>query len=217
MRASACLWLLCGLCVAAVVPAADIASPASAVLQPMQTDTYSLRQLVADVSQELGLDPDLMDALVRVESGYNPRAVSRKGAMGLTQLMPSTARLVGVDNPFDAEMNVRGGARWLSRLINAYDGNLVLALAAYNAGEEAVSRHGGVPPYRETREYVARVMGIYTGEPYSFGRYRRAEEVKLSRTADGRVVISNDPRGTFLTKEAGALAGALGGGFGATR
>jgi soluble lytic murein transglycosylase-like protein len=150
-----------------------------------------LRELVERLSSERGLDFKLVDALVTVESGYNPGAVSHKGALGLMQLMPDTARRLDVSDPFDPEQNVRGGVRELDRLIERYSGNLQLALAAYNAGEGAVERHRGIPPYRETRDYVARVMSLYTGKPYRVSEGRLISPVRMVRDTDGRTVITN--------------------------
>lgn len=106
------------------------------------------------------LPAELLKAVAVTESRMNPAAVSPAGARGLMQLVPSTARALGVTDPFDAEQSIRGGATYLSRQVSRF-GSYSLALAAYNAGPEAVSRHGGVPPYPETRTYVARVMGLY--------------------------------------------------------
>jgi soluble lytic murein transglycosylase-like protein len=104
-------------------------------------------------------------AVAGVESSFRADAVSPKGAQGLMQLMPDTARALGVQDPFDAEENLDGGTRHLKALIERYDGNLTKALAAYNAGEGAVARHGGVPPYRETRDYVSKVLRRYKQRP----------------------------------------------------
>lgn len=108
------------------------------------------------------LDPDLVLALVQVESGFKPRAVSPKGAQGLTQLMPATARELGVKDAFDPAQNIDGGARYLSKMLARYGGDVMRALAAYNAGPGAVDRHRGVPPFRETRQYVRRVLERYS-------------------------------------------------------
>ncbi len=121
----------------------------------------NLDDIVAEAAQQAKLDPDLLLAVIEVESGGNPAAVSRKGAVGLMQLMPETAQELGVLNPLDPFQNVLGGARYLSRMLQRFGGDLTLALAAYNAGPSAVEKHGGVPPYRETREYVRKVSALY--------------------------------------------------------
>jgi soluble lytic murein transglycosylase-like protein len=103
----------------------------------------------------------LVAAVILAESGGDPRAQSKRGARGLMQLMPATARQYGVSNVFDPEENIRGGSRYLRDLLERYQNNLQLVLAAYNAGPEAVDQHGGIPPFRETLEYVPRVLQIY--------------------------------------------------------
>ncbi len=125
------------------------------VAAPVGSD---LHQLAADAARRHGLDPDLVLAVVSVESAFRPAAVSPKGAQGLMQLMPGTARELGVADPLDPASNLDGGARYLRALIARYDGDLTKALAAYNAGPGAVDRHRGVPPYRETRDYVKKVL-----------------------------------------------------------
>jgi hypothetical protein len=117
-------------------------------------------EIIAALSQAHGIDPLLVSALIKVESGYRPKARSRKGAMGLMQLMPSTAREYKVRNPFDPRANIEAGIKHLKSLIDRFDGGLELALAAYNAGEGAVRKFNGVPPYRETRNYVSRILSI---------------------------------------------------------
>lgn len=117
-------------------------------------------EIISAMSEAHGVDPVLVSALIKVESGYRPRARSRKGAMGLMQLMPSTAREYKVRNPFDPKANIEAGIKHLKSLIDRFDGGLELALAAYNAGEGAVKKFNGIPPYRETRNYVTRILGI---------------------------------------------------------
>lgn len=120
------------------------------------------RPQVERIARRHGLDPKLLDAVIVVESGYDPDAVSRKGAMGLMQLMPGTAKRFDVADPFDPVANMNGGARYLSWLMAHFENDLELSLAAYNAGETALSRSGGtIPPYEETRTFVDRVLRIY--------------------------------------------------------
>ncbi len=116
---------------------------------------------INNIARQHGLDPALMHAVISAESSYNPRAVSPAGARGLMQLMPATARRFGVTNSFDPIQNMTGGAKYLRWLLKHFDGNVDLALAGYNAGEGAVKKHGGIPPYRETQTYVRRVRQFY--------------------------------------------------------
>jgi soluble lytic murein transglycosylase-like protein len=118
--------------------------------------------LVAQVAGRFGIEPALLHAVISVESGYNARAVSKRGAAGLMQLMPETARRFGVADVFDPAENVRAGAQYLTYLLKLFDNDLELALAAYNAGETAVIKYGRhIPPYRETAAYVPKVVGFY--------------------------------------------------------
>ena len=127
-----------------------------------QARAASYATLINRAARTMALQPALLRAVIAVESAFNPHAVSRAGAQGLMQLHPKTARRYGVGNAFDPEQNVRAGARYLSDLLHRYDNNLELALAAYNAGEDAVDRYGRqIPPYRETQEYVPAVLRLY--------------------------------------------------------
>ncbi len=120
-------------------------------------------EMIAEVADEHRIDPALLASVATVESGWDPAAVSPKGAQGLLQLMPQTAKRFGVRDVFEPEQNVRGGAAYLRWLLDRYQGDTRLALAAYNAGEGAVDRHQGIPPYRETKAYVSRVMQGFEG------------------------------------------------------
>jgi membrane-bound lytic murein transglycosylase B len=136
------------------------------------------------------VDPNLVRAVVKVESNFNPNAVSRKGAMGLMQLMPSTARQLNVKNPFDPEQNVDAGVRHLKQLLESYGGDIKLTLAAYNAGAGAVARSAGVPHYTETQNYVRRITNLYYGG-FSFNSSASHDPVTVQRDARGVLYISN--------------------------
>jgi len=140
------------------------------------------------------VDPNLVRSVIKVESNFNPNAVSRKGAMGLMQLMPSTARSLHVSNPFDPQQNVDAGVRHLKKLLESYGGNIKLSLAAYNAGAGAVARSAGVPRFSETQNYVRRITELYYGgsEPGSrvIGNVVH-DPVRVQRDARGVLYISN--------------------------
>jgi len=136
------------------------------------------------------VDPNLVRAVVKVESNFNPNAVSRKGAMGLMQLMPSTARQLKVKNPFDPEQNVDAGVRHLKQLLESYGGDVKLTLAAYNAGAGAVARSSGVPHYAETQNYVRRITNLYYGGSV-FESGASHAPVTVQRDARGVLYISN--------------------------
>lgn len=168
--------------------------------EPSRTETRgsSLPQTVYDtfierVAREEGLSPDLIKAVALVESGFDPRAVSSKGAQGLMQLMPATAEHYGVSDAFDPLENLRAGARHLRSLVDEFGGDVTLALAAYNAGSGAVRRHGGVPAYRETVDYVNRVRQRLGDErPVRAPRPEPvAAEIQVTRQADGTLLLTN--------------------------
>jgi soluble lytic murein transglycosylase-like protein len=138
------------------------------------------------------VDPNLVRALIKVESNFNPHAVSRKGAMGLMQLMPGTARSLNVENPFDPSENVDAGVRHLKQLLVNFGGDLNLSLAAYNAGSGAVRRNKGVPPYRETQNYVRQITQLYwNGDPGQLSGGPIRNPIRVSRDEDGHFVFSN--------------------------
>ena len=146
------------------VPTAEITSLAQEPLPPPpaaaapSAAAVDMKSVVATASDKHMIDADLIDSVIRAESGFNPKAVSPKGARGLMQLMPGTAAKLGVQDSFDAQSNVDGGTRYLRQLLARYNGDLAKALAAYNAGPQRVEQYHGVPPYRETRAYVSDVI-----------------------------------------------------------
>lgn len=172
-----------------------------------------IARLIRQHARHQGLNPRLVQAVVQVESGYNPKALSSKGAMGLMQLMPDTAAELGVKNPYDPDENIRGGVRYLKQQLRRFSGDLGLALAAYNAGPGAVQRHGAIPPYPETQRYVEKVYTLYQGIVPSAIRERardvarmrsrkeslrkinaskdRARKISLSRGTGDRILFSN--------------------------
>ncbi len=121
----------------------------------------NIDQLVEEAASRFQVDPELIHAIIRVESDYDPQAVSSKGAMGLMQLIPATAQRFGVANPFDPKQNLEGGVNYLKYLLDLFGGDLPLSLAAYNAGEHTVQRSGGIPAIPETQNYVRKVTNIY--------------------------------------------------------
>ncbi len=144
-----------------------------------------MNSLAERKAREYGLSPELVKSVIEVESNWDPRARSRKGALGLMQLMPETAKELGVRNPFDPEANIDGGTRYLKYLIERF-GDLELALAAYNAGPTVVEKYGMVPPIRETREYVRKILSRYQGG----GTTTRIYRVILK---DGTTMFTNSP------------------------
>ena len=178
-------------------------------------DHGEIARLIRQHARHQGLSPRLVQAVVQVESGYNPKALSQKGAMGLMQLMPETAAELGVKNPYDPDENIWGGTRYLKQQLRRFSGDLALALAAYNAGPGAVQRHGAIPPYPETQRYVEKVFTLYQGivpasireQARDLARMRKREEAQrrgeaqqnrgrkilLSRSTENRILFSNVP------------------------
>jgi len=143
-------------------------------LNPVSLDKVSLNKMISGAGERHQLDPDFINSVIRAESGFNNRAVSRKGAQGLMQLMPQTASQLGVKNPFDPNANVEGGTEYLRELLEKYNFDVVKALAAYNAGSKRVDQYRGVPPYYETQAYIARIIR-------DFNRQKLAENPALGR------------------------------------
>ena len=156
--------------------------PADVEEAPARAETRArYDDLIEHHAASHGLSSDLVRAVIQVESGFNAHAVSSRGAMGLMQLMPATAQALGVSDPFQPDDNIRGGVAYLAQLLARYHHDLQLGLAAYNAGPGTVERYGGVPPYRETRDYVEKIMGAIaaTKAPTPSGTviYRSVETV----------------------------------------
>lgn len=154
--------------------------------------TAAVDALIEETARKHSVDPNLVRAMIKVESNFNPRAVSSKGAVGLMQLMPSTARELRVRNPYDPAQNLDGGIRHMKSLLEKNNGDVVLSLAAYNAGQGAVDRHGGVPRYRETRDYVRRIAELYADNGPIGGTITKRALIKESRDSDGHRVYTND-------------------------
>ena len=147
------LTVICGYAVSGFAVVRWPRQAESAPAPVIDIDTF-----IATAASRYGISEELIAAIIEAESEFNPRAVSRRGAQGLMQLMPETAATLGVNDPFDPRANIDGGVRHLRALMDRFDNNLPLVLAAYNAGEVAVIKHRGVPPYRETRGYVERIL-----------------------------------------------------------
>ncbi len=161
----------------------------------LRTPGGELADLIDYYANDRGLSPKLVQAVIQVESAFNERARSSKGAMGLMQLMPDTARLLRVRNPYDPAQNIRGGTLYLRRQLDRFDGDVTLALAAYNAGPTAVADHGGVPPYPETRNYVRKVLSLYRGAGAPAVLREHAREQSRKRAEVARQEAQREVRG----------------------
>jgi soluble lytic murein transglycosylase-like protein len=183
--------------------------PASHV--PPQTAAENARppldldEVVKAASGTYRLDPDLVNSVIRAESGFNVRAVSPKGAQGLMQLMPQTASQLGVQNAFDPQANVEGGTRYLRELLERYNFDLIKALAAYNAGPQRVEQYGGVPPYYETKAYVARIVRDFNKKKIAEKSATRPAVQKSSTSkASGKKVPATNPHNSGTQAQAKA-------------
>lgn len=157
-------------------------------------DRDGVEKLVREAAERHQVDPALVRAVIETESNWNPAAVSRKGALGLMQLIPTTAQRFGANDAFSPQQNVDAGVRYLKTLLERYNGNLDLALAAYNAGEGAVDRAHGVPAFRETRNYVQKVQNAYyrPGSGRLENAYTRSNPIHRVVEPSGRVIFTND-------------------------
>lgn len=150
----------------------------------------SLDTVVNHASDQTQLDPDLIASVIHAESGFNPNAVSRKGAQGLMQLMPKTAANLGVRDAFDPMDNVEGGSKYLRELLDRYHSNLVKALAAYNAGPQSVEQYKGVPPYRETQAYVARIVRDFNRKKLAEQKAAKMAAHKSAAKTSGKAALT---------------------------
>ena len=177
-----------------LVPPPPALAPVAGANAPAATSTgggYSSH--IREAAARYGVSERLVSAVIRVESGFNARAVSRKGARGLMQLMPATASMLGVRDSFDPLENIDGGVRHLRGLIDRFGNNLPLALAAYNAGEGAVTQHRGIPPYPETQDYVARILRIVGDDDPPIATAPAPQTTYRVVTDDGTTIYTNVP------------------------
>lgn len=149
--------------------------------------------IIRRFARTYGVDEKLVQAIIKVESNFDPRAVSHKNCQGLMQLHPDTARRYGVRDTFDPEQNIEGGVRYLQFLMEEFDSDLNHVLAAYNAGENAVRRYSGVPPYRETRDYISKVRSLFPGELLPSRGQAPTRRVYRIVQSDGQVLFTNTP------------------------
>ena len=156
------------------------------------TDPGKYDQLIQSLSRKHGIHPQLIHAVIKAESNYNPGAVSSKGAKGLMQLMPETAKEYGVDDIYDPQQNIEAGIKHLKYLLDKYNTDLDLALAAYNAGQQAVDKYDRIPPYPETRTYINRINQSLAGKGV-LSAARRMRNIYTYTNTEGRLVITNIP------------------------
>lgn len=171
------------------VPTSEVASYEPAPPEPVKINPakpVDINEVIREVSRRSRLDADFIASVIRAESGGNAKAVSPKGARGLMQLMPGTADQLGVKNSFDAAENVDGGVRYLMQLLQQFNYDVAKALAAYNAGPQRVTQYHGVPPYRETRAYVARIIRDYNRK-----KLAEMQQAKLTTTKTRKAASSN--------------------------
>jgi len=155
------------------------------------TTALKLPDVVGSASHRYHLDPDLVNSVIRAESGFNPKAVSRKGAKGLMQLEPQTAAQLGVSDVFDPSANVDGGTRYLRELLVRYDFDLIKALAAYNAGPQRVKQYHGVPPYYETQAYVAKIVRDFNRKKLAERKAAALKKASLHKAQPARPVTES--------------------------
>jgi len=153
-------------------------------------DPAGYLQIINSTSRKYNIEPSLVNAVIKVESNWDSGAISQKGAQGLMQLMPSTARDMNVKNPFNPEENIEGGVKYLRYLLDKFDGNFSLALAAYNAGPEKIKKHRGIPPIPETQQYVKQVLSIYNG---NYPGNKKPTKIYKVIQNDGTVLYTNTP------------------------
>lgn len=154
------------------------------------TNAADYHQIIYSKSRKYNIEPSLIKAVIKVESNWDSTAVSRKGAMGLMQLMPFTAKEMDVKNPFNPEENIEGGIRYLRYLLDKFNGDLTLALAAYNAGPKTIEEFGGIPPVPETQKYIKRVLSIYNGKNSSNKKSTQIYKVIYN---NGTILYTNTP------------------------
>ncbi len=177
-----------------VTAEATAEKPRLVLLEDRSAVPAQIEKWIHEISEQQGVDPELVKAVAKTESNYNPYAVSNKGALGLMQLIPETAKRFGVTNVFDAKQNIEGGVKFLKFLMGMFPNNLPYILAAYNAGENAVLKYKGIPPYRETQAYVRKISQAYHKKgSFLVASNQSAADRRISTYRDnsGRVVYSN--------------------------